>query len=202
MTSSLWATVHLGIEELRIHPHLLAYNRCSHWHIVWDMKCAQLPDNRMLSVDLRETIPLLTRIVDFVPQHGPAEITHELSVSAAVNLAICRVVARDRTLPCRLNQQDGTSNPTTGLLGTATTVRETLNRSGHHPHRSIRTSSGPTVIFSCHIDLVTSNEGNRYHNYSFTIKYMYRNMYVPNGLGGRGTTGDAPTRYKRRPVSQ
>ena len=161
MTSSLWATVHLGIEELRIHPHLLAYNRCSHWHVVWDMKCAQLPDNRMLSVDLRETIPLLTRIVDFVPQHGPAEITHEISVSAAVNLAICRVVARDRTLPCRLNQQDGTSNPTTGLLGTATTtVRETLNRSGHHPHRSIRPSSGPIVIFSCHIDLVTSNEGN------------------------------------------
>ena len=51
----------------------------------------------MLSVNLREAIPLLTRIVDFVPQHGPAEITHELSVSAAVNLAICRVVARDRT---------------------------------------------------------------------------------------------------------
>ena len=203
MTSSLWATVHLGIEELRIHPHLLAYKRCSHWHVVWDMKCAQLPDNRMLSVDLRETIPLLTRIGDFVPQHGPAEITHKLSVSAAVNLAICRVVARDRTLPCRLNQQDGTSNPTTGLLGTAiTTVRETLNRSGHHPHRSIRTSSGPTVIFSCHVDLITSNEGNLYYNYSFTIEHMYRNMYIPNGSGGRGTTGDAPTRYKSRPVSQ
>ena len=148
------------IEDLRIHLRLLAYNRCSHWHVVWDMKCAQSPDNRMLSVDLRDIIPVLTRIVDAVPLHGPAGITHELSVSAAVNLAICRIVARDRTLPCRLNQRDGTSNPTTGLLVTATTVRETLNRSGHHPHRSMRTSSGPTVIFSCRIDLVNSNKGN------------------------------------------
>ena len=30
MTSSLWATVHHGIEDLQIHLRLLAYNRCSH----------------------------------------------------------------------------------------------------------------------------------------------------------------------------
>ena len=100
--------------------------------------------------------PPLTRIVDSVPLHGPAGIIHELSVSAAVNLAICRVFARDRTLPCHLNQRDGTSNPTTGLLVTATAVRETLNRSGHHPHRSIRTSSGSTVI--SHITSTSSTQ--------------------------------------------
>ena len=93
---------------------------CSHWHVVWVMKCAQSLAIRMLNVDLRETSPLLTRIVDFVHRHGPAEITHELSVSAVVNSAICRVVARDRTLPCRLNQLVGTSNPTIDLLVTAT----------------------------------------------------------------------------------
>ena len=78
-------------------------------------------------------------------------------------LVICRVVARDRTPPYHLNQRDGTSNPTTDLLVTATTVRETLSRSGHHPHRSIHTSSGPFVIFIHHIDLVNSVTGYRYH---------------------------------------
>ena len=63
MTSSRWATVQRGIKGLRIHPHLLAYNRCSHWHVVWVMKCAQSLAIRMLNVDLRETSPLLTRTV-------------------------------------------------------------------------------------------------------------------------------------------
>ena len=143
-------------------PCLPAYNRCSHWRVAWDMRCVRSPDNRMLSVDLRGIVPPLTRIADSVLLCRPAEITHELSASAAASLAICKVVARDRTLPCRLNQRDGTSNPTTGLL--ATTVRETLSRSGHHPHRSIRTSSGPFVIFIHHIDIVNSVTGNRYHN--------------------------------------
>ena len=108
--------------------------------------------------------PPLTRIADSVLLRGPAEITHELSASAAASLAICKVVARDRTLPCRLSQRDGTSNLTTGIHVTATTVRETPGRSGHHPHRSIRTSSGPFVIFIHHINLVISVTGNRYHN--------------------------------------
>ena len=108
--------------------------------------------------------PPLTKIVDSVLLRRPAGITHELSASAVVSLAICRVVARDWTLPCRLNQRVDTSNLTTGLLVTATTVRETLSRSGHHPHWSMRTSSGPFVIFIHHIDLVSSVTGNRYHN--------------------------------------
>ena len=112
----------------------------------------------------REIGSPLTRIADFVLLHGPAEITHELSASAAASLAICKVVVRDRTLPCRLNQRDGICSQTTGLLVMATTVRETLSRSGHHPHRSIRTSSGPFVIFIHHIDLVNSATGNQYHN--------------------------------------
>ena len=76
-------------------------------------------------------IDLLTRIVDSVLLHEPAGIIRELSASAAESLAICRVVARDRTLPYLLNQRDGTSNLTTGLHATATAVRETLSRSGH-----------------------------------------------------------------------
>ena len=163
-TSSLWATVLHGTKDLRIHPCLPASKRCSHWRVAWDMKCVRLPDNRMLSVDPREIGSPLTRIADFVLLHGPAEITHELSASAAASLAICKVVVRDRTLPCRLNQRDGICSRTTGLLVMATTVRETLSRSGHHPHRSIRTSSGPFVIFIHHIDLVNSATGNRYHN--------------------------------------
>ena len=144
--------------------------------------------------------PPLTRIVDSVLLRGPAGITRELSGSAAASLVICRVVARDRTLPCRLNQRVGNSNPTTGLLVTATAVRETLNRSGHHPHRSVRTSSGPFVIFIHHIDLVGSITGNRYHNYSSTIEYMYRNMYVPYESEGWGTTGDTSARNRGTPV--
>ena len=94
----------------------------------------------MLSADLREIVPPMTRIVDCVLLRGPAGITHELSVSAAASLVICRVVARDRTLPCRLNQRVGISNPTTGLLVTATAVRETLNfiRPLCHLHTSHR----------------------------------------------------------------
>ena len=119
---------------------------------------------------------------------------------AAESLAICRVVARDRTPPYLLNQQDGTSNLTTGLHATATAVRETLSRSGHHPHRSIRTSSGPFVIFIHHIDLVNSVTGYRYHTYSSTIEYMYRNMRVLHGSAGWGTTGGAFTRHRGTPV--
>ena len=94
-TSSLWATVHHGIENLRIHPYLPAYNRCSHWRFAWDMRCVRLPDKRMLSVDPRGIVLPLTRITDSVLLCGPAGITRELSVSAAASLAICRVVARD-----------------------------------------------------------------------------------------------------------
>ena len=108
--------------------------------------------------------PPQTRIVDSVLLRGPVGITQEISASAAASLVIYRVVARDQTLPYRLNQRVGASNPTASLLVTATAIRETLNRSGHHPHRSIRTSSGPIVIFIHHIDLVGSITGNRYHN--------------------------------------
>ena len=164
------------------------------------MRCVRSPYNRMLNVDLRGIVLPLTRIVDSVLLHEPAGITHELSASAAESLAICRVVTRDRSPPYLLNQRDGTSNLTTGLHATATAVRETLSRSGHHPHRSMRTSSGPFVIFIHHIDLVNSVTGYRYHTDSSTIEYMYINMSVLHGSAGWGTTGGAFTGHRGTPV--
>ena len=96
----------------------------------------------------------LTRIADSVLQHVPAGITRGSSASAVESLVICRVVAKDRTLLYPLNRRVGTNNLTTGHHVTETTVRETLCRPGHHPHRSIRTSFGP--LSSSHITSTSS----------------------------------------------
>ena len=157
--SSLWPTVHHGIEDLRIRPYHPACNRCLHWRVAWDTRCARLPDNQMPSVDLWGIILPLTRIADSVLQHVPAGIIRGSSASAVESLAICRVVAKDRTLLYPLNRRVGTYNLTTGHHATETTVRETLRRPGHHPHRSIRTSFGPLVIFMHHINLISSVTG-------------------------------------------
>ena len=101
----------------------------------------------------------LTRIVDSVLQHVPAGITRGSSASALESLVICRVVAKDGTLPYLLNRRVGTYNLTTCIHATETTVRETLHRPGHHPHRSIRISFGPLVIFIHQIDLINSVTG-------------------------------------------
>ena len=140
-------------------------------------------------VDLRGIALPPTRIVDSVLQHVPAGITRGSSVSAVESLVICRVVARDRTLLYHLNRRVGTYNLTTDHHATETTVRETLHRPGHHPHRSIRASFGPLVIFIHHIDLNSSVTGYRYHTYSSTIEDMYRNMCVLHRSAGYGITG-------------
>ena len=102
--SSLWATVHHGIEDLRIHPCHPAYNRCLHWRVAWDMRCTRSLDNQMPNVDLRGTALPLTRIADSVLKHVPAGITPGSSASAVESLVICRVVAKDRSLPYLLNR--------------------------------------------------------------------------------------------------
>ena len=75
---------------------------------------ARSPDTRMPSGVLRGIALPLTRIADSVLQHVPAGITRESSASTVESLVICRVVARDRTLPYHLNRRDGTYNLTTG----------------------------------------------------------------------------------------
>ena len=111
--SSLWVTVHHGIEDLRIHPCHPVYNRCLHWRDAWDTRCARSPDNQMPNVDLRGIALPLTKIVDSVLQHVPAGITRGSSASAVESLVIYRVVAKDRTLPYLLKRWVGTYNLTT-----------------------------------------------------------------------------------------
>ena len=129
----------------------------------------------------------------FVLQHVPAGITRGSSASAVESSVICRVVAKDRTLLYPLNRRVGTYNLTTGHHVTETTVRETLRRPGHHPHRSICTSFGPLIIFIHHINLISSVTGYRYHTYSSTIEDRYRNIHVIHGSAGYGITGGAFT---------
>ena len=155
----LWATVHHGIEDLRTRPRHPAYNRCLHWRAAWDTRCARSPNNQMPRVDLRGIALPLTRIADFVLKHVPAGSTRGSNASAVESLVICRVAAKDQTLPYPSNRRVGTYNLITGHNATETTVRETLHRPGHHPHRSIRTSFGPLVIFIHHIDLIRSVTG-------------------------------------------
>ena len=154
--SLLWATVHHGIKDLRIRPRHPAYNRCLHWRVAWDTRCARSPDNQMPSVDLQGIALPLTKIADSVLKHVPDGITRGSSASAVESLVICRVAAKDRTLPYPSNRRVGTYNLITGHNATETTVGETLRRPGPHPHRSIRTSFGPLVIFVHHIDLIRS----------------------------------------------
>ena len=100
--------------------------------------------------------PPLTKIADSVLKHVPAGITRGSSDSAVESLVICRVTAKDRTLPYPSNRRVGTYNLITGHNATETTVRETLRKPGPHPHRSMRISFGPLAIFVHHIDLFRS----------------------------------------------
>ena len=88
---------------------------------------------------------------------------------------------QDRTLLFPSNRQVGTCNLITGHNATETIIRETLRRQGPHPHRSIRTSLDPLVIFMHHIDSNHSITGSYNHTYSSTFEFMYRNMHVIHG---------------------
>ena len=158
--SSLWATVHHGIEDLWIcscHP---AYNRCLHWRIAWDARCARLLDNQMPSINLREIVLPLTRIADSVLQHVPAGITQGSSASAVESLIICRVVAKDRTLLYPLNRRVGTYNLTTGHHATETTVTPVNNTGLYALHSAPLSSSYITSTSSAQsqdIDIIPIN---------------------------------------------
>ena len=145
-----WATVPHGlIGYLRIQPRHPAYNRCLHWHVEWDTRCVRSPDSRMPNADLRGVVRSLIRIEVFAHKHGLAGTTRGSSVSVVGNLVTCKPAAQDRTLPFPSNRQVGTFN---GHNMMETTIRETLRRPGPHPHRSIRTSLDPLVIFKHQID--------------------------------------------------
>ena len=123
------------IEDLRIRPRHPAYNRCLHWRVAWDMRCARSPDSQMLNTDLRGIALPLTRIADSVLKHVPAGTTQGSSASAAESLVTCRLAAQDRTLPFPSIRRVGTYSRITGHNATETIVRETLHRPGPHPHR-------------------------------------------------------------------
>ena len=165
-------TGHRGIiiGDLRTPLHHPAYNRCSHWHVAWDTRCARLPDNRMFSVGLQGTAHLPITIADSVLKHAPTGITQGSSASAVGSLVICRPAAQHRTLRFPTNRRAGIYNLITGHNATVTIIRETLRRPGPHPH--------PPVIFMHHIDLIRPVTGNQYHTYSTTNEVMYGNMHV------------------------
>ena len=113
--------------NLRIRPRHPAYNRCLHWRVAWDTRCARSPDNQMPSVDLRGIALILTRIADSVLKQVPAGITRGSSASAVESLVICRVAVKDRTLPYPSNRRVGTYNQIT------TTQRNGNNSQGNSP---------------------------------------------------------------------
>ena len=133
-----WATVHHGIiEDLRTRPRHPAYNRCLHWRVAWDMRCARSPGSQMPNADLRGIALPLTRIADSVLKHVPAGTTRGSSASVVeslVTLVTCRPAAQDRTLPFPSNRRVGTYSLITGHSATETIIRETLRRPGPHPH--------------------------------------------------------------------
>ena len=185
------ATGHRGIiiGDLRTHLHHLTYRRCSHWRFAWDTRCAQLPDNRTFSVDLQGTGHLPITIADFVLRHAQTGIIHGSSASAVGNLVICRPAAQHRILHFPSSRQAGIYSPITDHSATGTITRETLHRPGPHPHRSVRTSFDPPVIFMHHTDLIRSVTGNQYHTYSTTNEVMYGNMHVSQEAKEYGITG-------------
>ena len=190
----VFAVGHHGIiGDLRTCPRHPAYNRCSHWRVTWDMRCARSPDNQMPSVDLRGIALSLTRIADSILKHVPAGTTRGSSASVVESLVICRPAAQHRTLPSPSNRRAGTCNLITGHSATETTIRETLRRLGPHPHWSIGTSFDPLVILMHHIDLIHSVTGYQYNTYSSTNEVMYRNMRIIHGLAKYGITGGAFT---------
>ena len=94
-------------------------------------------------------------------RHVPAGITRGSSISVVDNLVTCRPAAHNRTLHFPSNRQVGNYNLIIGRNAMEATTRETLHRPGPHPHRSIRTSFDPHVIFMHHID----------SNFSYTRYY-------------------------------
>ena len=183
-----WATVpHRLIVDLRIQPRHPACNRCLHWHVKWDTRCVRSPDSRMPNADLRGVVRSLIRIEVFAHKH--AGTTRGSSVLVAWNLVTCKPAAQDRTLPVPSNRQVGTFNLITGHNAMETIIRETLRRPGPHPHRSIRTSLDPLVIFMHHIDSNRSITGLYDHTYSSKFEFMYRNMHINRGSGSCGITG-------------
>ena len=185
-----WVTVPHGlIGDLRIQPRHPPYNRCLHWHVEWDTRGVRSPDSRMPNADLRGVFRSLIRIEVFAHKHGLAGTTRGSSVSVVESLVTCKPAVQDRTLPFPSNLQVGTFNLITDHNTTETTIRETLHRPGPHPHRSIRTSLDPHVIFMHHIDFNRSNTGYYDHTYSTTFEFMYRSMHVNHGSGSCGITG-------------
>ena len=168
-----WATVPHGlIGDLRIQPRHPPYNRCLHWHVEWDTRCVRSPDSRMPNADLRGVVCSLIRIEVFTHKHGPAGTTRGSSVSVVENLVTCKPADQDRILPFHSNRQVGIFNLITGHNTTEATIRETLRRPGPHPHRSMRTSLDPLVIFMHHIDSNRSITGYYDHTYSSTFEFM------------------------------
>ena len=193
--SSPWVTVAHGlIGYLRIQPRRPPYNRCLRWHVEWDTRCVRSPDSRTPNASLGGIVCSLIRIDVFARRHGPAGTTPGSSVSVVENLVICKPAARDRTLPFPSNLQVGTFNLIIASNAMETTTRETLRRPGPHPHRSIRTSFDPHVIFMHHIDFNFSYTGHYDHTYSSTSEFMYTNMHVTHGSGSCEITGGVFTR--------
>ena len=129
----------------------------------------------MPNVDLRGVSHPRTHSAVFDQRDVPVGIFREQSASAVDNLDTCRAAARSRTRVCRLDHRAGIYSLTAGLFMMVTAVRETPNRSGHHPYRSVRTSSGLIVIYSyCIISVIIISKGKGYHVYSHTTNYIYR----------------------------
>ena len=137
----------------------------------------------MPNANLRGIVHSLTKIEGFTRRHTPAGITQGSSVSVVDNLGTCRPAAHDRTLLFPSNLQVGNCNLAIDYNTMEITIRETLRRPGPHPHRSMRTSFDPHVIFMHHINSNFSYTGYYDHPFSTTSEFMYRNMRVSRGSG-------------------
>ena len=83
----------------------------------------------------------------FALRHVPARTTPRSSVLAVASSDICSLAAHDRTHPYHSNRRAGIYSLTVVNRGMVILHRETLSRPGPHPHRSVRTSFGPHLIF-------------------------------------------------------
>ena len=122
-----WATVHHGlIGDLRIQPRHPAYNSLQQAHRMgYEMRpIARQPDAQRRPLGSR---PFPDQNRGFRPQPRTGRDYSRIKSSSTCNLII-------------------------GHNVTETIIRETLRRPGPHPHRSIRTSLDPLVIFMHHID--------------------------------------------------
>ena len=131
------------------------------------MRCIRSPDNRMLNVDLRgigPPPPPPDQNRRFRPTARPVRDYSRIKCLSCGEFGHMQSRCRrpDSSLPFKPAgwQLQSDNRPPRDSNNSP----ETLSRSGHHPHRSIRTSSGPFVIFIHHIDFVNSVTGNGYHN--------------------------------------